>query len=90
MSENEAALTTEQALALLPDKERIHTFRSTLGPGSSILLGADWDRETLEELIANSRCELAGPMATGMGYGLVVFDEIGPLFVEIRKEETAE
>ncbi len=75
-------LTTEQALALLPDGDRIHTFRG----GGGLMLGADWDRPELEQCIRDNECELSGPAATSMGHGLFVHDGRG-LFVDTRKDD---
>lgn len=74
-------LTAEEAIAMLPDGETVHTFRG----GGMLLLGADWDRAEILELIRNHLCELAGPGATAMGHGLYVHDGSG-LFVATRGE----
>lgn len=80
-------LTPEQALAMLPDGEHVHTFRN---PGG-MMLGADWKRTSIEEEIRNAeRRELAGDMATRMGHGLVLFPKGAQyqrdlLFVATRK-----
>jgi hypothetical protein len=71
-------LTFEQASAMLPAADHIHTFRGT-GP---IMIGADWPRDDLLSAIREHGAELAGPGATGMGHGLVLIDNHGPLFIE--------
>ena len=79
MSDDERVfLTPEQAIALLPDGEYVHTFRNPAG----ILLGADHDRATLEVAIRDAKTrELAGPMATSMKHGLLIMDDVGYLFI---------
>jgi hypothetical protein len=80
-------LTPEQALAMLPEGEIVHTFRNPDG----MMLGADWGRAAVEEEIRNAeRRELAGDMATRMGHGLVLFPKDAQyqrdlLFVATRK-----
>lgn len=71
-------ISAEQALAMLPDKPRIHTFRYS----AVALIGADWDREEIVALIKKSKPELTGEAATGMGHGLAVEDKHGFLFIE--------
>jgi hypothetical protein len=79
-------LTPEQAEALLPDGGDIHTF---LNPGG-MLLGADWRREQVLELLRTSdRREVTGPAAQSMGHGLCAFRDDGvPVFIETRRETT--
>jgi len=76
-------LTYEQAAAMLPDGDTVHAFRNT-GP---VLLGADWDRASVLEVLRTGRPELAGEQATSMDHGLVAWDEHGPVFFETRKGE---
>ncbi len=61
---------------MLPDGDEVHTFRSAPG----MMLGADWDRQTVIAAMAECGVELSGPMATAMGHGLVLFDP-KPLFI---------
>ena len=70
-------LTNEQAVAMLPEGDDIHTFRT----GSGIMLGADWRRADILAAIDKHGAEKAGPMAAGMNHGLVVTDDRGPLFI---------
>lgn len=79
MSER-VVLTTEQAKAMLPDKEYVHTFRCA----PNILIGAEWRKAELETEIDKCRCELAGPLASEMGHGLAIFTAEGHLFVETK------
>lgn len=60
-------ITAEQALAVLPDGDTIHTFRNPAG----MLLGADWSRADVEKAIRETDIVLLmGPMARGMGHGI--------------------
>lgn len=85
--EERVELTPEEALAMLPEGEMVHTFVNSSG----MMLGADWGRESLEEEIRKAeRRELAGGMATSMGHGLVLFPKGAQyqrdlLFVATRK-----
>lgn len=74
-------LTKEEAIKMLPDKEYIHTFRN----GSIALVGADWSRENMLEMIEKLEFELSGENATEMGHGMAFMDEIGWVFVETKK-----
>lgn len=82
--EKKEFISFEQAVKMLPDEERIHTFRS-VGP---VILGADHDKvgliETMKEY--QDKIELSGKNATAMGHGIVLTDDKGPLFVETKKE----
>lgn len=70
MTDERVELTPEQAIAMLPDGEYVHTFRNTSG----MMLGADHDRKDIEREIREAeRRELAGGMASSMGHGLVLF-----------------
>jgi hypothetical protein len=89
-------LTFEEAIALLPDGEEIHTVMQA-GP---MLLGADWSRKSVYALIRKHGAELSGPDATANGHGLVVIREgefvelpgirmpAAPVFIATRKAET--
>lgn len=87
MSNDRTPLTYDQAVAMLPEGETIHTFRNTCG----MLIGADWSREQILEAIRNGKPELAGETASSMNHGLVVWAPLAgpytlPLFVETRKD----
>jgi hypothetical protein len=71
-------LTKDEALAMLPNKEYIHTFRSN----NIALVGADWTREEMLEMIEQYEFELTGKQATSMGHGMAFKDELGWIFVE--------
>ncbi len=76
MNNEKHTLTTDEALAMLPEGERIHTFRG----GGMMMIGADWDRDQIETAIRDHDCELAGGVAAGMGHRLYVHEGRG-LFV---------
>ena len=78
-NEDRVFIEYEKAIAMLPDGEDVHTFRAN---GMGMMLGADWKRESLLEKMEENEIELSGPMATGMGHGIVLIDETGPLFIE--------
>lgn len=79
-------LSEEQAIAMLPDGDEVHTFRGT-GP---VIIGCGWPRDELIDAIRKHGAELAGPGATAMGHGMVLFDEDGPLFIETNTAERGE
>lgn len=63
-------ITTEEAIALIPQDDEIHTFYQM---GNS-LVGADWDRaDILQKLSECDKLEIAGGMARSMGHGLAVY-----------------
>ncbi len=75
-------LTTEEAIAMLPDGETVHTFRQAAG----MLLGADWKREYVIQAIKDNKVELSGEVATNMGHGMVINGKEGHIFVATRGE----
>jgi hypothetical protein len=86
MSEEAILLTYDEAVALLPEGERIHTF---LDSGIAIL-GADWDREQVLALLATTdRREVTGSAAQSMGHGLAAFRDGEPVFIETRRDGAA-
>jgi hypothetical protein len=75
-------LSYAEAVALLPDGEEIHTFMQ----GGSILLGADWSRAHILDLLRTSpRREVTGAHAQAMSHGLAAIDEDDrTVFIETR------
>lgn len=65
-------LTYDEAVALLPDGDDIHTF---VNPGG-MLMGADWDRGDVLDLLKTGKPELSGGMAESMGHGIVAWREV--------------
>ena len=73
-------LTADEAIAMLPDGEEIHTFRN---PAGGILVGCDWSRTKLiEAILSTDFRELAGEQATAMKHGLCIRYHGEPLFIE--------
>jgi 2-keto-3-deoxy-galactonokinase len=80
-------LTYEQAVALLPDGEAVHVF---MNPGVNILVGADWSRAEVLELLRGYRPELSGAQATALGHGLVVLRGGEPAFIATDAQALAQ
>lgn len=78
-------LSKTDAVSLLPDKHRVHTFRQA-GP---ILMGCDVDKSAILEDLEKHDAELSGPGAAAMHHGLVITDDTGPLFIETDDDALA-
>jgi hypothetical protein len=76
-------LTTEEALAMLPDGEYVHVFKNPNG----MLVGCDWDRSDVVDLITRAGAELSGDIATRMGHGIVCFEGNSPAFIATKESE---
>jgi hypothetical protein len=75
-------LSVEDALAMLPEGDYVHTFRN---PGG-MMVGADWTRENIIKAVTESdHRQLTGPMATSMGHGLAINEGGRILFVATRR-----
>lgn len=92
LENGQIVLTYTEAIERLPEKEEIHTFIQA----GNMLIGADWDRETvLAELkLASMRddkhmqIQESGDSAQGMGHGICIIDPLrGPVFIEARGPE---
>lgn len=81
MKDERVVLSKTEAIEMLPDTEKIHTFRQC-GP---MLLGADWDKENIIETINNHDVEITGEQAQSMGHGIALHDDKGWLFIETKK-----
>lgn len=77
-------LSYDQAVALLPDGDRIDTYID----GALMLTSAAWPRAKILDLLATSeRREVTGPAAQSYGYGLAAYREDGvPVFIKTRKD----
>lgn len=74
--------TPEEAISVLPEGDRIHTFRNSQG----MLFGADWKRDKLEAAIRKAgEARITVGMAKSTNHGIVIVDETGPLFIETNK-----
>ena len=81
MTDDVVLLSYDDAVALLPEGGRIHTI---LDSGIA-LLGADWDRDQVLDLLRTTdRREVTGPAAQAMGHGLAAFRDGEPVFIETR------
>ena len=78
-------ISADEAIAILPEGEYIHTFRES----GLALIGADWLREEIIELIRKSDClELTGEGARSMGHGLAIYDHDAKMQSDILFVET--
>jgi hypothetical protein len=76
-------ISAEEAIAMLPDHEYIHTFVQAGSPGQCTLIGTEWKKAEVIKAIKEGSVELAGPMASEMKHGLVVMRSgCTALFVE--------
>ena len=80
-------LSYEEAVALLPDGDQVHTFLDS----AVALLGADWEREAVLDLVRTTdRREVTGSQAQAMHHGLAAFRPDGiPVFIETRQAEAS-
>lgn len=77
---NPIKITAEQLDAIMPPGEYVHTFMQA----GMTLFGADWRRSEILELAHSA--ELAGPQATAMNHGALVWQGKQPIFVETDPE----
>jgi hypothetical protein len=85
MSDERELIDFDAAVALLPDRETVHTFRG----GGMMLIGADWPRDRLLAAMREAKeIQVTGPQAQRMGYGLAI-DHEGWLFIETRRQDAA-
>ena len=76
-------LTADEAIAMLPEGNTIHTFRN---PALDVLIGADWSRNEIIDYIKNHPMQLSGETATSMNHGIVAGNGRGEyLFIETKK-----
>jgi len=80
MNQDRLTLNVNQAISMLAEDGDIHTFRST----GFALLGCDFPREFILELIRTKTCEIGGEQCKRFNHGLVIHDN-GPLFVECKE-----
>jgi hypothetical protein len=77
MENSRVVLSKEEASSLLPKEDLIHSFQSV----GTVLIGADWEKEELVDLINRCECEIGGPKSIELGHGLVIRIGDIPLFV---------
>lgn len=74
-------LDYQEAEAMLPDGDFINVKLNPFGA----LIGSDWKRADVLELLADGTPELSGAVATGMGFGMAVLRQGRYHFVETRQ-----
>lgn len=84
MDDNQKFITHDEAIAMLPEGDKIHTYKN---PTPGVVLGVDWDRDEIIKCIKKLKPELAGHCATKGGHGLCVKDETGYLFIKTKVKE---
>ena len=84
MENDRKFITPKEAINLLNDGDRIHTFRDPSG----MLMGCDVDRDKIIKMIEDNpdKLEIGGEGCRGMKHALVINDE-GILFVETNEEK---
>lgn len=81
-------LSADEAISVLPDRDAIHTQIQK----GMMFIGADWSRDEIIDKIKKSDIrEVTGPVARGMGHGLVLYNNDAQyqsdlLFVETDSE----
>jgi len=87
MSDEKVYLTVDEALAMLPEGDHIHTFRGGVG----MMIGADWDRADVVTAIRETqRRELSGAVASAMGHRLCIAAGGALLFIATDKSAAGE
>jgi hypothetical protein len=87
VSDEREPLTFEQAEAMLPDGDTIHTYTN---PAPFVLVGADWARAQVLAAIRKYGAQKAGPVASASGHALCIDRTGGWVFVETRPPNPAE
>lgn len=85
MNDDIVLLTYDEAVALLPEGGTVHTLLDT---GTGCLVGADWSREQVLDLLRAGRREVTGPAAQAMDHGLAAFRDGAPVFIETARTES--
>lgn len=87
MKDEKIVLTVEEAMSVIKDGDRVHTFMN----GGIALLGADWDRSAIEEGFKNAKeISISGDSARSMKHGVVFFKDSGlaPGYVFVETDES--
>lgn len=65
-------ISLEEAIGVLADGDRVHTYRNPAG----MLIGADWDRDGLIDAMRRHQdtLQIGGPGCRGIKHGLVMYD----------------
>ena len=80
MAEERIKLDAEQAASLIADGEEVHTFRA----GGAILIGADWERAEILEILRIYTPEIGGEKCRAMNHGIAVRDEASWMFIATK------
>jgi len=87
MSNERRFITPNEAISLLNDGDRIHTFRNPNG----MLIGADWNRESIIEALKShpNSIEIGGQACRRIKHGLILNDG-NFLFIECNEQRLNE
>jgi len=86
MSEEKIIVPFGEAKKRLPEGDKVHTFRQS-GP---MLIGADWSKKDILEVMEKHEILETGPRAQGMNHGLALIDKSGHLFIATKKPTEVE
>lgn len=84
MSDSRVFFSFEQAVSLLPDGDDIHVF---LNPHGGMLIGADWSRQSVMDMLKVGEPQLGGNACLSMGHGLVCKNKGQFHFVATRPQD---
>ena len=82
MSDERIKLDADQALSLIADGDDVHTFRST----GTALIGADWERSEIVEVLKIYSPEFGGDQCRAMNHGIAVRDKASWLFIATKPD----
>jgi hypothetical protein len=83
LSSNPPPISAEQAIAMLPDGDTIHTMCAARG----IALGADWTRKAvIDALHAARKIHRATGYAREIGHGIVIVHNGTPMAIQTRPD----
>jgi len=89
-TDERTTLTYEEAVAFLPDRDEIHTFRN---PAPGMMIGCDWERAHVLAALGEAEAEgigITGGHAQATLHGLVIVHEKQYLFIEtVRRTDIA-
>lgn len=85
MSQKKIIVPFEEAKKRLPSGTIVHTFRQA----GYMMLGADWQKKDLLEVMEKHEISETGPHAQGMNHGLAIIDKDGFLFIATKSKQEA-
>ena len=85
-------ITSKEAISLLNNDKRIHTFRKCIYDGAGLLMGCDWNKKDIIKAIKkhSDKLELGGKTCRSMKHGLILEDDSGYLFIETNENKLNE